>query len=189
MSRIDVILASASPRRQELLKYIFENFKIIPSDADETVVGEIPVDSRPELIAARKAESVAAEYPKSLVIGCDTAVIADGLMLGKPADREDAVRMLKLLSGRKHRVITGCCLCLDGKERRFSVTTEVEFYPLGGGEIERYISTNDWKDKAGAYGIQGEANLFVRGISGDYNNVVGLPCAELNRQIKKFLAE
>lgn len=189
MGKIEVVLASASPRRQELLKYIFDEFKIIPSDADETVDGEIPVDNRPELIAGRKAESVAAEYPNSLVIGSDTAVIVDGIMLGKPADKADAVRMLKMLSGRKHKVITGCCLCLDGKEHRFSVTTEVEFYALDDSEIDKYMETNDWKDKAGAYGIQGAANLFVRGISGDYNNVVGLPCAELNRQIKSFLGE
>ena len=189
MSKIEVILASASPRRQELLKYIFDEFKIIPSDADETVSGEIPVDTRPELIASRKAESVAGQYPDSLVIGSDTAVIVDNIMLGKPADQADAVRMLKLLSGRKHKVITGCCLCLEGKEHSFSVTTEVEFYPLGDSEIGKYIGTNDWCDKAGAYGIQGAANLFVKGITGDYNNVVGLPCAELNRQIKAFLGE
>lgn len=189
MKKIEVILASASPRRQELLKYIFDEFKIIPSDADENVSDEIYVDDRPELIASRKAESVAADYPSSLVIGCDTAVIVDDIMLGKPADKADAVRMLKMLSGRKHKVITGCCLCLEGKEHRFSVTTEVEFYALSDGEVEKYIATNDWRDKAGAYGIQGAANLFVKGISGDYNNVVGLPCAELNRQIKVFLGE
>ena len=189
MSKIEVILASASPRRQELLKYIFDEFKIIPSDADETVSDEIYVDDRPELIASRKAESVVKGYPHSLVIGCDTAVIVDDIMLGKPIDKADAVRMLKMLSGRKHRVITGCCLCLEGKEHRFSVTTEVEFYPLDDDEIAKYIATNDWRDKAGAYGIQGAANLFVKGISGDYNNVVGLPCAELNRQIKVFLGE
>ncbi|MCH5298521.1 MAG: septum formation protein Maf [Ruminococcus sp.] len=189
MNKTEVILASASPRRQELLKYIFDEFKIIPSDADETVGDEIPVDFRPELIASRKAVSVAADYPNSLVIGCDTAVIVDNIMLGKPADKADAVHMLKLLSGRKHKVITGCCLCLEGKEKKFSVITEVEFYPLCDSEIEKYIATDDWRDKAGAYGIQGAANLFVRGISGDYNNVVGLPCAELNRQIKEFLGE
>ena len=181
-----IILASASPRRQELLKVIVNKFDIIPADIDESISDDIKVELRPEKIAQRKALHIAKEHPDSLIIGCDTAVIVDGIMLGKPKDEQDAVKMLKTLSGRTHKVITGNCLVKGNKEICFSVTTEVEFYSLSDSEIDEYIKTNDWKDKAGAYGIQGKAGLFVKQIKGDYNNVVGLPCAELNRQLKVF---
>ena len=186
MSNYNVILASASPRRQELLKNIFDKFEIIPADVDETVSENIAVEIRPEKIAKKKALCVAKEHPDSLVIGCDTAVIADGIMLGKPKDENDAVKMLKLLSGRTHKVITGNCLVLGGEIKSFSVVTEVEFYSLTDDDIAAYIATDDWRDKAGAYGIQGKAGLFVKQIKGDYNNVVGLPCAELNLQLKSL---
>lgn len=181
-----IILASASPRRQELLKVIVNKFDIIPADIDESISDDIKVELRPEKIAQRKALHIAKEHPDSLIIGCDTAVIVDDIMLGKPKDEQDAVKMLKTLSGRTHKVITGNCLVKGNKEICFSVTTEVEFYSLSDSEIDEYIKTNDWKDKAGAYGIQGKAGLFVKQIKGDYNNVVGLPCAELNRQLKVF---
>ena len=183
----NVILASASPRRQELLKVIFDDFEIMPADIDESISEDIKVDLRPEKIAQRKALHIAEKHPESLVIGCDTAVIVDDTMLGKPKDEQDAIKMLKTLSGRTHKVITGNCLVLNNKEVCFSVVTEVEFYSLTDSEISEYIETKDWKDKAGAYGIQGKAGLFVKQIKGDYNNVVGLPCAELNRQIKAFI--
>lgn len=183
----NVILASASPRRQELLKVIFDDFEIMPADIDESISEDIKVDLRPEKIAQRKALHIAEKHPESLVIGCDTAVIVEDKMLGKPKDEQDAVKMLKTLSGRTHKVITGNCLVKGDKEICFSVVTEVEFYNLTYDEISDYIKTNDWKDKAGAYGIQGKAGLFVKQIKGDYNNVVGLPCAELNRQIKAFI--
>ena len=181
-----VILASASPRRQELLKNIFEKFDIMPADIDETVDEKIAAEKRPELIARKKAEHIAKKHPESLVIGCDTAVIADNEMLGKPVDKADARRMLRLLSGREHKVITGCCLCFEDREKSFSVTTVVRFYELSDSEIEAYLLTDEWCDKAGAYGIQGKAGLFVEGIDGDYNNVVGLPCARLNREVKSL---
>lgn len=183
----NIILASASPRRQELLKVIFDEFDIMPADIDESISEDIKVDLRPEKIAQRKALHIAKQHPESLVIGCDTAVIVDNKMLGKPKDEKDAVKMLKSLSGRTHKVITGNSLVLNNREVSFSVVTEVEFYNLTEEEINEYIKTNDWKDKAGAYGIQGKAGLFVKQIKGDYNNVVGLPCAELNRQIKTFI--
>ena len=182
----NVILASASPRRQELLKLIFEKLEIVPADIDESISEDIPVELRPEKIAAKKAEAIAKDYPDSLVIGCDTAVIADGKMLGKPKDKADAEEMLRLLSGKAHKVITGNCLIYKGKAVLFSVETEVIFYELTDDELFDYLSGDEWKDKAGAYGIQGQAGLFVREIRGDYNNVVGLPCAELNRKIKEM---
>ena len=182
----NIILASASPRRQELLKILFDEFDIIPADIDENISEDIAVESRPEKIAGLKARYIAEKHPESLVIGCDTAVIVDDIMLGKPKDERDAGNMLNILSGRTHKVITGCCLMYEGKQESFSVTTDVEFYKLSKQEIHDYIAANDWRDKAGAYGIQGKAGLFVKQIKGDYNNVVGLPCAQLNRKIKQF---
>lgn len=195
---MDIILASASPRRKELLKNIFDEFRVIPADINENISQDISVDKRPEKIACKKALFIAKSRPDSLVIGCDTAVIIDRKMLGKPADKQDAVRMIKLLSGRTHKVITGCCLCLKGKTHSFSAQTLVEFYPITDDELNEYINTLEngnskikfeWQDKAGGYGIQGKAGLFVKGINGDYNNVVGLPCAELKHQIDSFIKE
>lgn len=183
----NVILASASPRRQELLKMIFDEFKIIPADVDESIGEDIPVDLRAEKIACRKARRVAESNPDSLVIGCDTAVIFDDVMLGKPKDRQDAESMLRSLSGKTHKVITGCCLKTGERELSFSAVTEVEFYELSDDELKKYLDTGDWADKAGAYGIQNMAGLFVKGMNGEYNNVVGLPTARLNREIREFL--
>lgn len=193
---MEVILASASPRRQQLLKNIFESFTVIPADIDENICEQTDVTFLPEKIAEKKAAFIAKTHPDSLVIGCDTGVIADNLMLGKPKDEADAKRMLKLLSGRKHLVITGCCLCLKNKRKSFSEKTTVEFYDITEGEIEEYLHTPEknstvkyqWQDKAGAYGIQGKAGLFVKGIEGDFYNVVGLPYARLDREIKTFLS-
>ena len=181
-----IILASASPRRRELLKNIFEEFDIIPADIDETTPESVPVESRPELIARKKAEFVAKKFPEAVVLGSDTAVIAEGEMLGKPLDRADAERMLRKLSGKTHEVITGCAVVSGGKTLSFSSVSEVEFYALTDEELNAYLETDEWKDKAGAYGIQGKAGMFVRGIRGDYNNVVGLPVAELGRVLKCF---
>ncbi len=164
---------------------IVDEFDIIPADVDESVSEKTAVDLRPELIAERKAGFIAEKHPDSLVIGCDTAVIVDDIMLGKPRDERDARDMLNMLSGRVHKVITGNCIISDGQKHSFSVVTEVEFYNLTEQEIDAYIATDDWRDKAGAYGIQGKAGLFVKKINGDYNNVVGLPCAELNRRLNK----
>ena len=194
---MEIILASASPRRQELLKNIFTSFTVIPADIDENIRGITDVEALPQAIAQKKAKFIAKDYTDSLVIGCDTGVIVDGQMLGKPKDKNDAVNMLKMLSGRKHFVITGCCLCFREKVYSFSEKTVVEFYPLTDSEIQEYILTAEtessvkyqWQDKAGGYGIQGKAGLFVKGIEGDYYNVVGLPYARLNREIKKFLKE
>ena len=126
----NVILASASPRRQELLKNIFDKVEIIPADVDASISEDVKVDIRPQKIAERKALHIAKEHPDSLVIGCDTAVIADNIMLGKPKDEQDARKMLSMLSGRTHKVITGNCLVCNGKVKSFSVTTEVKFYKL-----------------------------------------------------------
>lgn len=183
----NVILASASPRRQELLKLIFDEFEIEPAEINESRYDSVDISFRTEQIARAKAKHVAASHPNSLVIGCDTTVEAYGRLLGKPADSADALRMLRSLSDYEHTVSTGVCLILAEKERSFVVKTKVKFYKLSELELAAYLETGDWADKAGAYGIQGKAGLFVESITGDYNNVVGLPCARLNREIREFL--
>lgn len=182
-----LILASASPRRRELISLITEEVKIVPSDVDESYDDTILSEDVPEMLAVRKAASVSKLYPDDTVIGCDTSVIVDGTILGKPTDGEDAARMLSLLSGGTHKVITGCAIFHKGKSVSFSEETEVEFYTLSKDEISEYIKNGESMDKAGAYGIQGKAALFVKSISGDYFNVVGLPVSRLNRILKKLI--
>lgn len=181
-----IVLASASPRRRELITLISNDVKIHPSDVDETIPEGMPSDSVPEYLAVKKAASVAKEYPSDTVIGSDTSVIVDGIILGKPADREDAKRMLSLLSGKTHKVITGCAVFKNGKSASFSEVTSVKFHTLSDSEIEDYLDKNEYCDKAGAYGIQGYASLLIEGINGDYFNVVGLPVSRLSRLLKKF---
>lgn len=180
----NIVLASASPRRQELLKLIFNEFSVVPSDAEETVPDSLGAEETAEYLAKIKAYSVAKKHPESTVIGADTCVVAGGTVLGKPKDINDARKMMKMLSGKTHKVITGCAIVNEGKVTSFSTETQVEFYSLTDGEIEDYINTDEPYDKAGGYGIQGKASLFVKGIKGDYFNVVGLPVAELSRKLK-----
>lgn len=184
---MEVILASASPRRKKLLTMLYPDFRVIVSDIRELVPRDLSVEQCPEYLARMKAEDIASGYEKSLVIGCDTSVIIDGKILNKPRSTSDARTMMRLLSGRTHQVITGCCLYHQGQFQSFSETTEVEFYPLSEEEIETYIQSSEPYDKAGGYGIQNRAALFVKGIHGDYYNVVGLPIARLKREIDTFL--
>ena len=169
-----IILASASPRRQELLKLITKDFAVMPSDIDESVPSNIETEKSPEYLAEKKAKHIFENGHKNdTVIGCDTGVFIDGKMLGKPKNKQDAKGMLAELSGRTHKVITGCCICKNGTVNSFSMVTEVEFY----------IATGEPMDKAGSYGIQGKGSLLVKGIVGDYFNVVGLPVARLNKEL------
>lgn len=183
---MNIVLASASPRRQELLKQIFDEFRVIPSDADETLPKGILSASAAEYLARVKAESVA-ESENGLVIGCDTVVAIDDMILGKPTDKKDCFNMLKRLSGRKHFVYTGVCIIYNNSTVSFTEKTEVEFYDLTDDEINAYMDTNEPFDKAGGYGIQGKGSLLVKGICGDYFNVVGLPVSALNRKIKEII--
>ena len=178
------ILASASPRRRELFGLISDDFRIVPSNAEETAPDGIAAENLPERLARLKAGDIAAKYPFDTVIGADTVVILDGKVFGKPENKEDAVKMLKALSGKKHKVVTGCAVYKNGACRSFSSVTEVEFYPLDDKEISDYVATGEPLDKAGAYGIQGRGALFVKSINGDYFNVVGLPVATLRRFIE-----
>jgi len=168
-----LILASSSPRRREILSKFIKDFEVIPSEADERCFLRDPVQYAVEL-ARRKARDVYGRFGGT-VIGADTVVSINGQILGKPKDEEHAFRMLKLLSGRVHRVTTGYCIVHNGKERCGSVVTEVKFRELDDEIIRAYIQTGEPMDKAGAYGIQGKAGLFVEWIKGDYYNVVGFP--------------
>lgn len=183
-----VILASASPRRQELLSLICDDFTIEPSDIDETVTDNIELEKVPEHLAMKKAEHIHnCNHYDDVVIGCDTGVFLDNTMLGKPDDKNDAVRMLKSLSGRTHKVITGCAVFYKDRVISFSQVTYVKFYQLSDNEINDYVDTNEPMDKAGAYGIQGKGAVLVEEIKGDYFNVVGLPVSLLNRKLKDIL--
>ena len=185
---IKYLLASQSPRRAELMRYITDEFEILPSDCDETVPDGIEPEEIPELLAARKALSVSRLKKDRLVIGCDTVVIIDGVILGKPHTPDRAISMLKTLSGRTHTVVSGVCICYKGKTMSFSQKTLVSFYELSEEEIRDYVQSCKPLDKAGAYGIQDKGGLFVREISGDYYNIVGLPVARLKREIDKLIS-
>ena len=179
-----LVLASKSPRRSEILKNAGIDFTVRVADADET----IPEGTKPEdavvFLAARKAMAVPRENDE-VVLGADTVVVLDDMILGKPKDRDDAFNMIKRLSGRVHSVFTGVCAIGDGISLTFAEETKVEFYPLSDNEIYDYINTNEPYDKAGAYGIQGLASKFIRGIEGDYFNVVGLPVSSVYKKIIK----
>ena len=180
-----LVLASASPRRQELLRTAGISFTVRPAAIDERVLpGENP-EAYVSRLAAAKAR--ACWLPGEVTLGADTVVTLDGLLLGKPSDDADARRMLRLLSGRTHQVLTGVCL-YDGSETRSAVEiTEVEFLDLSDEEIEQYVAGGEPLDKAGAYGIQGEASKFVKRVNGCYFNVVGLPLARVYGFIRSIL--
>lgn len=181
-----LILASASPRRKELLQKLGIPFEVIVSDCDEILPPDTPADRAAELLARRKAEAVAAAHPEAVVIGADTTVVLGNEILGKPRGRADCVRMLTALSGQTHRVITGAAFVANGKTRSFSEVTQVKFFDLTQDEIAAYADSDEPYDKAGGYGIQGQGALLVEAISGDYSNVVGLPVARLNRLMRTF---
>ena len=178
-----IILASASPRRQELLGYIVSDFSVVVSGVEEIVPDGMPFKKQPLYLSKLKACDIAAKYPDDIVIGADTAVILGNEVLGKPKDREDAKQMLLKLSGRVHKVITGCTVVKNGVCESFSVVSKVKFQKLKEAEIEAYLDTDEPYDKAGSYAVQGKAGAFIEWIKGDYFNIVGLPIAKLKRYI------
>ena len=185
---IKIVLASASPRRKELISLITESVEIRPAECDETLPEGIGAREAVEYLSKIKndaAKSISAH--DELIISADTVVAVSNEILGKPADKEDARRMIKLLSGRTHQVYTGVTISYKGNAVTFSEKTDVSFFDLTDDEIESYVSSSEPYDKAGAYGIQGKASLLVSGINGDYFNVVGLPVARLNRELSKFV--
>ena len=184
-----VILASASPRRKELLGWIVPEYEVIPSAVEEVLPEGIAADKQAEYLADLKANDVWNQYSEAMVIGSDTTVVCDDIVLGKPKDAEEAAAMLKMLSGRVHKVITGCAVYYGKKKYVWSGEAEVEFYPLTDQEIADYIAENECWDKAGAYGIQSKGALLIRGIRGDYYSVVGLPVAQLKREIERMFRD
>ena len=181
-----IILASASPRRKEILSLADLSFEVMPSNVREVITKEAPNEVVMELSSQKARDIWNKIKEKKIVVGADTVVSYDGKILGKPADEEDAARMLSMLSGSMHRVYTGVTIICEGKEISFYEETKVYFYPLDDEEIQAYIPTGEPMDKAGAYGIQGKAAVFIRGIEGDYYNVVGFPIARFMREMKKI---
>lgn len=177
----ELILASQSPRRKYLLKQAGLTFKVIPSQFDESSVELSSPIQYATRLAEGKALEIADQYTNAWVIGADTIVLIDGLILGKPTDRDHARKMLGRLSGQTHRVVTGYCICCKSEDRFISnaVQTDVSFKTLSREEIEWYIHTSEPFDKAGAYAIQGLGTFLVKSIHGSYTNVVGLPVCEV----------
>ena len=172
-----IILASASPRRKEILELADLDFDIMPSDAEEITTKTEPHEVVMELASIKARDIYERSDKQSMVIGADTVVAYHGQVLGKPADEADAKRTLMMLSGQTHEVYTGVCLIEDGEAKTF--------YEISEDEIERYIETGEPMDKAGSYGIQGKAAVFIKGIEGDYYNVVGFPIARFLQEIRK----
>ena len=182
-----VVLASGSPRRRELLGQMgIEDFEVLPAQGEETAPEGLAPDALVARLALQKAREVAALRPEATVIGADTVVALDGQVLGKPSDEEEAREMLSALSGRRHQVSTGMAVLSGGQAFTHVECTQVEFRPLTAEEIAAYVATGESMDKAGAYGIQGRACVFIRGIQGDYYNVVGLPVCALHELLAQL---
>ena len=181
-----IILASGSPRRRELLKDLGIEFEIFKPDVDESRLK----DEKPEDLCLRlsrlKAKSGAEKFPDSIIIAADTIVVIDEKILGKPKGREDAFRMLKILQGREHEVITGVSVAQNGKIISHAEHTIVKFTELNDSEIREYVSFGESDDKAGAYAIQGRGAALIERIDGDYFNVVGLPLCSLSKMLKSL---
>lgn len=180
-----IILASGSPRRKMILSQAEVEFEVCASDKEEFITSDIPCEVVCEL-SAQKALDVAREYPEdSIVIGADTVVSCNDEILGKPRDREDAVRMIELISGATHQVYTGVTLVHMGKVHTFYAVTDVKVRKLTDAEITAYVDSDEPYDKAGGYAIQGIFGKYVTGINGEYNNVVGFPIARIYDECKK----
>lgn len=176
-----IILASKSPRRRRLLQQAGLSFAVVPSDIDETSIPYASPEVYVKSLSEAKADDISNIYPDKWIIGADTIVLKDDMILGKPVSRDDARAMLKQLSGQTHHVLTGYAICCRAQERKFSETikTAVLFKNLTDAEIEWYIHTTEPFDKAGAYAIQGLGSFLVKRINGSYTNVVGLPVCEV----------
>ena len=181
MTQKVIILASASPRRQELLRLITDEFAVMPTNVDETLPDNTGPEEAVRTLALRKARAaVGGTKSGDIVVGSDTIVVApNGHILGKPCDRQEAADMLRTLSGSVHRVVTGAAVLCGGKETVFTSDASVTFCEMTDDEIDAYLDTGEPFDKAGAYGIQGRGARYITGISGDYYAVVGLPVQKL----------
>ena len=184
-----IILASASPRRKEILELADLKFDVMPSDAQEITTKTAPNEVVMELASIKAKDIYKKSEKQSMVVGADTVVAYQEQILGKPADEVDAKRMLTMLSGQTHEVYTGVCVIEDGKTKTFYEETKVTFYEISDEQIDHYIKTGEPMDKAGSYGIQGKAAVFIKGIEGDYYNVVGFPISRLYRELKGFIGK
>lgn len=182
----DFILASASPRRRELLKNAGFDFEVAVSGADERLTEPLSPREMVTELACRKARFVSRENPGRVVLGCDTLVALDDRVLGKPDNREQAKEMLRLLSGKTHSVYTGVCITDGSRTEKFCYQTAVTFRELSETAVESYVASGESDDKAGAYGIQGLGSVLVKEIDGDYFSVVGLPVSETARVLADF---
>ncbi|MCI6956047.1 MAG: Maf family protein [Candidatus Faecousia sp.] len=178
-----LILASGSPRRRELLSLFGIPFIIRAADIDETMNPALPPETEVARVSRLKALAVPREE-EDVVVAADTIVVCGGRVLGKPHSPDEAEKMLRLLSGREHQVMTGCTVCAPGGTETFTEITALRFRELSDAEIRRYVASGEPMDKAGSYGIQGGAALFCEGMQGDYYNVMGLPVCRLGRVLK-----
>lgn len=184
---MEIILASKSPRRRELLSLLGLDFRVVTEDIDETVEETLPIIDEIKRLSQNKAKAVSGKVsPDDLIIAADTVVTLDGRVFGKPKDRAEAERMLKTLSGKTHEVITGVTVLSGGRFETSAEVTKVTFRDLSDNEILAYIDTGDPFDKAGGYALQGVSCVFVSRISGDHFNVYGLPVSMLARMLRSF---
>jgi septum formation protein len=181
-----IILASQSPRRRELMGLLGVPFTVSAADADETMDRALPPENEVARVSLLKAKTAArSAAPGDIVVAADTIVLAQGRILGKPKDERDAARMLHLLSGRRHEVLTGLTVLQDGFSQTDTVRTAIWFRKLSDAEIAAYLRTGEPMDKAGAYGIQGRASVFVERLDGDYFGVMGLPLCPLAGMLRR----
>lgn len=180
----NIILASASPRRKELLGRIFKEFSVCPADIEETYPKNLDADKISVYLACKKAEYVFKKYPKSLVIASDTTVILGNKVFGKPSDKRDAIYTLKALSGKTHKVITGVNILFNSKNIKINSVSKVTFFDLTDKMINDYTDTPEPYDKAGSYAVQGSASIFIKKIEGSFDGIMGLPVSEIYMALK-----
>lgn len=182
---MEIILASKSPRRRELLSLLGLSFSVVTEDIDETIDKTLPIEQEVARLSCEKACAICG-HDQDIIISADTVVVYGNEVMGKPENQQDAKRMLSLLSGNTHKVISGVTVKNGDKTISRAVTTFVTFRNLSEEEIDGYIASGDTADKAGAYGIQGKASRFVSRIEGDYFSIVGLPVCTLSEMLKEF---
>ena len=180
-----LILASQSPRRKDLLSMLGLDFTVITAHIDETMDENLSVEDAVAEVCKRKAEAVAKDHPHDTIIAADTIVVVEDTVLGKPRTEDHAKEMLRWLSGRSHWVMTAFCLWQNGQAQTHVEKTNLRFKPLSEEEINAYVATGSPMDKAGAYGIQDQAAIFVEALEGDYYNVMGLPVCALVKALRK----
>ena len=181
-----LILASGSPRRKELLALVTPDFTVKVSDVDESAITAPTPAGLAKALARAKCLAVAETEPEALVLGSDTVVEFEGEVFGKPKNRQDAQRMLQALSGKRHYVHTGVCMAQGDHIENFVVSSTVDFFPIEEADLQGYIDTKEPYDKAGGYAIQGHAAVWCKGIEGCYYNIMGLPVSQVAQALKKF---